>query len=221
MSFRKGVCETEKSRLDLRRLRIGRTNMKSLVAVVVILALATASSALPLPGAPCSIKAFNSSLVAEENVKALNDLFKRYENQEYKYAVFDWDNTNMYHDLEETSIAYMLENMLFKIDPNTFYSDLSRGILDNETVVDYWYNNCTSCTYADGQVKANLTELFYRVNSSYSKISEAGYLANNTAFQLAKANNSLPDYYHDFVAVMNYLYYQTASISISPAIVNG
>eukprot|EP01135_Chromosphaera_perkinsii_P004827 Nk52_evm5s298 gene=Nk52_evmTU5s298 len=195
---------------------------------VLLVLLVGAVSAAPTPQPQLDNSAdyaFKNSLIPDENLQAINDLVERFKDEEVKYAVFDWDNTNMYHDLEETFIGYMLENFLFKFDPNTIFQDLSHGILDNKTVSDYWYSSCDTCVYfnpkAQKPEKADLTDLFVRVETSYKALSAKGYL-NQTKFQEAKANMQLENDrdYNDFFAVMNYLYYQTAMLSVSPEIVN-
>ncbi len=47
-----------------------------------------------------------------------------------EYAVFDCDETCIYNDVQEVTIMYQLENFIFNIDPDDFYSTLTYEITD-------------------------------------------------------------------------------------------
>lgn len=52
------------------------------------------------------------------------------------YAVFDWDNTCVFLDVEEATLVYQLERMCFAAEPDCMMEALRRGIPHNdETVV--------------------------------------------------------------------------------------
>lgn len=52
------------------------------------------------------------------------------------YVVFDFDNTTAINDVEETLLAYQLDNLYFKILPNEMFEVLTSGISDLHKPLD-------------------------------------------------------------------------------------
>lgn len=51
---------------------------------------------------------------------ALNDLINKNSGVKGAYAVFDWDNTSILGDVQETMLYYQIEHLAFKITPDEF-----------------------------------------------------------------------------------------------------
>jgi hypothetical protein len=55
------------------------------------------------------------------NTKAeIDNLIKKNAGQKSAYAVFDWDNTSIYGDVQDNLLLYQIENLAFKMTPNEF-----------------------------------------------------------------------------------------------------
>ncbi|WP_174807016.1 haloacid dehalogenase-like hydrolase [Paenibacillus elgii] len=53
---------------------------------------------------------------------------KSYNKDKRPYAVFDWDNTSAFNDVEETLLTYQLTNLQFKMTPEQFVSAIKKNI---------------------------------------------------------------------------------------------
>jgi hypothetical protein len=51
---------------------------------------------------------------------AIDELIKKNSGQKNAYAVFDWDNTSIFGDVQEILFIYQLENLAFKMTPDEF-----------------------------------------------------------------------------------------------------
>jgi hypothetical protein len=71
---------------------------------------------------------FINNTTAQSNVEnwapntkaAIDDLIKKNAGQKGAYAVFDWDNTSIYGDVQDNLLLYQIENLAFKMTPNEF-----------------------------------------------------------------------------------------------------
>ena len=57
---------------------------------------------------------------APEAKAAIDDLISKNSGKENAYVVFDWDNTSIFGDVQETLFIYQIENLLFKMTPDQF-----------------------------------------------------------------------------------------------------
>ena len=71
----------------------------------------------------------------ERNFKAINALIDKYGRQNPTYdvthkpfAVFDWDNTSIIGDVEETLLAYMVIRLKFKMNPDELFEVISKDV---------------------------------------------------------------------------------------------
>ena len=44
------------------------------------------------------------------------------------YCVFDFDNTCVIHDIQEVTYNYMIDNLVFKMDKETFAENLKKDV---------------------------------------------------------------------------------------------
>lgn len=51
---------------------------------------------------------------------AVDNLIEKNAGQKSAYAVFDWDNTSIYGDVQEILFIYQMENLAFKMNPDEF-----------------------------------------------------------------------------------------------------
>lgn len=54
--------------------------------------------------------------------------------QENTYCVFDFDNTCVIHDIQEVTYNYMIDNLIFKMNKETFGENLKKGISGEEKI---------------------------------------------------------------------------------------
>ncbi|WP_394787924.1 haloacid dehalogenase-like hydrolase [Rhodoferax sp.] len=74
------------------------------------------------------------------------------------YAVFDWDNTCIMNDTEESLLLYQAENLLFKLTPAEFAEVLRQGVPDGLFHADY--------TNLDGQ-RVSMEDLAVDLDEAY------------------------------------------------------
>lgn len=67
---------------------------------------------------------------------ALDALMVRESTNGHAYAVFDFDNTTVLNDIEETCLTRMIETLAFKISTNDLYRVLTTGIPDVNRPLD-------------------------------------------------------------------------------------
>ncbi|WP_246583035.1 haloacid dehalogenase-like hydrolase [Clostridium simiarum] len=77
----------------------------------------------------------NRGNFAYENYESLKSLIenkgnksKDYDENKKPYAVFDWDNTSIINDTEDSVLAYQLMNLKFKMDPKEFSRVIRIGV---------------------------------------------------------------------------------------------
>lgn len=107
----------------------------SFICLLVVSSLCSVSASDKLPRGNWAPKAY----------AALNALIEQYGKQSAgydannkPYAVFDFDNTTAINDVEETLLAFQLNNLRFKIRPNEMYDVLTSGISDlNKPLNDF------------------------------------------------------------------------------------
>ena len=52
------------------------------------------------------------------------------------YAVFDFDNTSCFFDIEDHLMLYMIEQFAFRLNAETFYHILSCDSYETQTILD-------------------------------------------------------------------------------------
>jgi phosphoserine phosphatase len=110
------------------------------------------------------------------------------------YAVFDWDNTSVFLDIQEASLIYQLDHLIFNMTPKQMDKALRMGLSNKNFDKDY--NN------AAGQ-PVNIDKIAPDIVSSYA------WLYNN--YQGLKGKKSLEDvkknpHYMNFATKVRYLY---------------
>ena len=59
-----------------------------------------------------------------------------YDSTRPPYAVFDWDNTSIFLDAEEATLAYQLDNFIFSATPTDFKKALEHGLPEDQELKD-------------------------------------------------------------------------------------
>lgn len=62
---------------------------------------------------------------------------KTYNIHKRPYAVFDWDNTSIFLDVEEAVLVYQLENLRYAATPEQLNQAIRKGIPDSAFAMDY------------------------------------------------------------------------------------
>jgi phosphoserine phosphatase len=104
------------------------------------------------------------------NRRAINQLLQTlgsssaaYDPARKPYAVFDWDNTCIMNDTEESLLLYQAENLLFKLTPQEFAEVLRQGVPNGVFHPDY--------TNLDGQPVA-MCDLAADIDEAYAWLYE-------------------------------------------------
>ncbi len=110
------------------------------------------------------------------------------------YAVFDWDNTSVFLDIQEASLIYQLENLVFGMTPKQLDKAIRMGLSNKDFSKDY--NN------AAGQ-PVNIDKIAPDIVASYT------WLYNN--YKGLKGKKSLEEVkknpnYMAFITKVRYLY---------------
>jgi hypothetical protein len=171
---------------------------------------------------------FINNLTAQSNVEkwapntksAIDNLIKNNAGKSYAYAVFDWDNTCIYGDVQDNLLLYQIENLAFKMTPNEFkysfthYTDTGCEVnleIASENFVKPFFN-------AEGK-PVNIVSLSEDCCSDYK------FFYENFRGINPKAQNNLSldeikktDQFHDFRAKMWFAYaaiYKTFSANVA------
>lgn len=100
---------------------------KPLAAAFLLLALAGPVVAQPLEG---NWNEFNRSEL-ESLIRALGKGSASYDPAHPPYAVFDWDNTSVFLDVEEATLVYQLDNLAFGATPAQLQQALRTDLPDD------------------------------------------------------------------------------------------
>lgn len=122
------------------------------------------------------------------------------------YAVFDWDNTSIFNDVQESLLIYQLRNLEFNMTPEEF-SAVIRTDITNE-------NFSEDCNNKDGK-PVNMELIGADIDSDYKFLYEnyEGFFGKLTLDEIKETAE-----YQDFVVKTRYLYYaigETFSSDIS------
>lgn len=119
---------------------------------------------------------------------------KAYNPENKPFAVFDWDNTSIIGDVEESLLYYIVKNVAFKMNPEEFY-DLIRKNVDRKDYPDQFNN-------LDNQ-RVNIDLISQDIRRAYEKLYE-----NLDIFEGEKSLKQVQetDYYQEFLSKMLYRY---------------
>ena len=102
------------------------------------------------------------------------------------YCVFDFDNTCVIHDIQEVTYNYMIDNLVFKMDKETFATNLKKDVAGEEKIdklienltksYDFLYDNYIENEERDLELIKATKEYFVfgfilRLSSTLSRLS--------------------------------------------------
>lgn len=122
------------------------------------------------------------------------DKSPNYDVKKKPYVVFDFDNTSVFLDIQEASLIYQLENLLFKVTPSELDKIIRIDISEQNFVVDY--NN------EKGQA-VNINTIAPDIIESYTWLYQ-NYVGLKGKKSLAQVKKS--PHYLNFITKMRYLY---------------
>ena len=160
--------------------------------LVANVAVVSAAGQVISPGkwAPNTLKSLQK-LIDENGIKSPN-----YNPSKKPYAVFDWDNTSVMNDMEESLYMFQVENLAFKLTPAEFSAILRKNIPEGKDEFGKDYNNAAGETVTFSAVASDL-------DSDYKFIYE-NYVGMNGLQSLADIQKTAE--YQDFRAKMWYVY---------------
>lgn len=149
-----------------------------------------ASSPAPLPG---QWDAFNRAQV-ERLIAELGKDSAGYDAARPPYAVFDWDNTSIFLDIEEAALIYQLENLAFGATPAQMEAAIRRNI--PKTPFLPAYNNAAGQPVSIDIVAPDIVDSYTWLYRNY-----AGLKGNQTLDAVKQAPQ-----YQAFITKVRYLY---------------
>jgi hypothetical protein len=154
--------------------------------------------------AQSTIKGFSS-----QSLKiSFDELIRNNSGNKNAYAVFDWDNTSVYGDVQETLLIYQLENLIFKMTPGEFEYSFTHyaetGHAENLEIpsadFDKAYTNADGKPLNIGLMKDDCVNYYKFFFNNYRKLNP-GAGGNFTLAQLKQTAQ-----YKDFLAKMWFTY---------------
>lgn len=130
-------------------------------------------------------------LMADYGIRSAN-----YDEANKPYAVFDFDNTTSFFDVEEALLIYQLENLRFKITPDQMYDVLVTAV--PLTDFDEDYNNAAGETLNVEIVARDCQIAYIWLCENYEGL---GYGGEMTLDEIKQTNE-----YTDFITKVRYLY---------------
>jgi hypothetical protein len=138
----------------------------------------------------------------------IEELIKNNSGNPGAYAVFDWDNTSIFGDVQENLFVYQLENLIFKLTPEEFnYAFIHHA--DNDTIdnklipaTDFSspYLNNEKASLNINQLAEDCTRDYSFIYENYRAINPASR-GNLTLEQIKKTPQ-----YKNFIAKMYFTY---------------
>ncbi len=97
-----------------------KSKFSSIIAVMAALLLITACTSNPLPRGTWNDQVYST----------LNELIRDCKGNPDAYAVLDFDNTTVINDISVTAMIWQIENLRFKIKPDSLYTVLTAFVPD-------------------------------------------------------------------------------------------
>ena len=105
----------------MNRKNIFRSFLRVVIAASFLFALHIGEMALADSAqAAGAVQKLNKDNWAPDTREAINKVIAANASKKGAYAVFDWDNTCIYPDTQETLLIYMIDNLSFKMSPAEF-----------------------------------------------------------------------------------------------------
>jgi len=111
------------------------------------------------------------------------------------YVVFDWDNTSIFLDIEEATLIYQLENLLFGFTPEVLDSAMRTGINPAAELAD---TNTVGKKIVTGDIMSDISGSYTWLYKNYSHLGGGG----SVSFDEVKKNPN----YLNFIAKIRFLY---------------
>ncbi len=123
------------------------------------------------------------------------------------YVVFDWDNTSIFLDIQEATLIYQLENLVFDCTPDELDTMLQAGISAGALLAD---TNMAGERIAFENIAADIRESYTWLYQNYRQLGEGGSLPPDA---LKKSVH-----YINFIVKVRFLYnavYNTFSAGVA------
>lgn len=156
-----------------------------------------------------AVQETNAELELEENnwVPETRDAINRlmstygiqsgnYDSADKPYAIFDFDNTTSFFDVEEALLIYQLENLLFKIAPDQMYDVLLTEVPTSDFSQDY--SNDAGKTLNIETVARDCQAVYTWLCENYEGL---GYGGTMSLDEVQETNE-----YKEFITKVRYLY---------------
>ncbi len=111
------------------------------------------------------------------------------------YVVFDWDNTSVFLDIQEATLIYQLENLLFGCTPETLDLALHTGI---DTSIDLTDTNTNGDKITVNQVASDIINSYTWLYKHYRKLNGGGM---QTLEEIKESSH-----YQNFITKVRFLY---------------
>lgn len=164
------------------------STLSAALATVGCAGVAPATAALP-----GQWDAFNRSQI-EALIEALGQRSAGYQPAKPPYAVFDWDNTSIFLDIEEAVLIYQLENLAFGATPAQLDTAIRRNIPATPFVAAH--NNAAGQPVAIDAIAQDIVTSYTWLHANY------GGLKGKLALETVKAS----PHYAAFTTKLRYLY---------------
>ena len=138
--------------------------------------------------------AFNKTQI-EKLINTYGKSRSNYNPEKPPYAVFDCDNTTIFLDIEETNLAYQLENLIFGCTPNQLKNVLCTGI---DTTIVLKDANLSGGKFTTSQIATDITASYTWLYNNYKPLGGKGSL---TLDEVKKNPN-----YANFTTKVRFLY---------------
>lgn len=101
---------------------------------------------------------------------------KFYNREKPPYAIFDWDNTSIFLDIQEATLIYQLENLLLGYTPKILKKALQTEVEISAELAD---TNTEKQKITTAQVAEDIVESYTWIYNNYSPLSGNGSLAKD------------------------------------------
>ncbi len=137
---------------------------------------------------------FNKKQI-ENLINQFGKASKSYNPEKPPYVVFDWDNTSIFLDIEEATLGYQLENLLFGCTPEVLDSVMRTGL---DTSLDLADPNTNGENINTSKILTDISGSYSWLYTHYSGLNGGG---TSSLDEVKKS-----PHYRNFIAKVRFLY---------------